>query len=69
MRVKVTYGRTFNLGNYESERLDVEVECDHTRIGEGLQYAKLTVFNNSQDHKLEKLERDDLFALEKEVFE
>lgn len=26
-KIKVAYGRTVNLGNYESERIDVELEA------------------------------------------
>lgn len=28
LKVKVAYGRTFNLGNYESLRKDVELEAE-----------------------------------------
>lgn len=33
MKIKVSYGYTFNLGNYESERIDVseEFEIDEVR--------------------------------------
>lgn len=28
MKVKVSYGHTFNRGNYESERIDASIEMD-----------------------------------------
>ncbi len=28
VRIRVNYGKTFNLGNYESERIDISLEKD-----------------------------------------
>jgi hypothetical protein len=60
-RIKVAYGRTFNIGNYESARIDIEIEVDVPENGKTdpaidklFKYVKLKVLNYGADERIEK---------------
>ena len=40
MKISVSYGKTINLGNYESLRLDASMEVDTTSADYNQEYAR-----------------------------